>query len=172
MNKDNSMSKIDIVKLLLWLSIFLITIFTLSALLIIPSVNKLKVANEVLSSSNSKFQQNKVKNESIERQLNDYLSENKTNLAKIHNEFDIEKFKNHCKTFFDEVNLDKNLDFSEDYVSYQLSVSTKITSPTIFYDFIDSLDNFPNILRVHFPIILKSDKNLIKAQFNIQVYKR
>ncbi|MBT0879132.1 MULTISPECIES: hypothetical protein [unclassified Campylobacter] len=172
MNKDNSMSKIDIVKLLLWLSIFLITIFTLSALLIIPSVNKLKVANEVLSSSNSKFQQNKAKNESIERQLNDYLSENKTNLAKIHNEFDIEKFKNHCKTFFDEVNLDKNLDFSEDYVSYQLSVSTKITSPTIFYDFIDSLDNFPNILRVHFPIVLKSDKNLIKAQFNIQVYKR
>ncbi|ULO03382.1 hypothetical protein [Campylobacter sp. RM12651] len=172
MNKDNSMIKIDIVKLLLWLSIFLITIFTLSALLIIPSVNKLKVANEVLSSSNSKFQQNKAKNESIERQLNDYLSENKTNLAKIHNEFDIEKFKNHCKTFFDEVNLDKNLDFSEDYVSYQLSVSTKITSPTIFYDFIDSLDNFPNILRVHFPIVLKSDKNLIKAQFNIQVYKR
>ena len=160
------------VKLLLWISVFLIVIFTLSALLIIPSINKLKVANEVLSSSNYKYQQNYAKNENIERQLNDYLSENKINLTKIHNEFNIEKFKNHCKTFFENVELDKSLDFSDEYVSYQLSVSTKITSPSIFYDFIDSLENFPNIIRVHFPIVLKSDKNLIKAQFNIQVYKR
>lgn len=172
MNKDNSTNKIDIVKLLLWLSVFLIAIFSLSALLIIPSVNKLKIANEVLNSSNSKLSQNKGKLDNIDRQLNEYLAENKTNLDKIHNDFDIEKFKNHCKTFFDDVKLDKNVDFNEEYVSYQLFVSTKITSPAIFYNFIDSLENYPNILRVHFPIILKSEKDLIKAQFNLQVYKR
>lgn len=172
MNKDNSTNKIDVVKLLLWLSVFLIVIFALSAILIIPSINKLKVANEVLNSSNTKLSQFKGKNENVEKQLNEYLAENKVNLDKIHNDFNIEKFKNHCKTFFDEVSLEKSIDFSEEYVSYQLQVSTKITSPSVFYNFIDSLENYPNILRVHFPIVLKSDKDLIKAQFNLQVYKR
>lgn len=172
MNKDNSLIKIDAVRLLLWTSVILIMIFSLSAIFIIPSINKLKVANEVLGSSNTTLNSSTGKKDRIEQQLNTFLEENKVELDKLHNEFDMNKFKNHCKTFFDEVELEKSVNFDEDYVSYQLSVSTKIASPTVFYNFIDSLENYPNIIRVHFPIIMKSSKDLIKAQFTLQVFKR
>lgn len=172
MNKDNSIEKIDLVKLLLWVSVFLITIFVLSALLIIPSLNKLKSANEVLQSSNSKLNYNTSKKDNLENKLNEYLTTHKISLDKLHKDFDLDEFKSHCKNFFDDVNIEKSVNFSDEYVSYQLSVSTKITSPSVFYDFIDSLEDYPNIIRVHFPIVLKSDKEMIKAQFDLQVYKR
>lgn len=172
MNKDNSLTKIDVVKLLLWLSVIFIAIFTLSALLIIPNTNKLKVANEVLSNSKSKYLSNVKQQEKLEDKLNKFLEENKVDLSRLHNDFDIDKFTKHCKTFFDEVLLEKKINLNDDYISYQLSVSTKIPSPTIFYNFIDSLDNYPNIIKIHFPINMQSSEKLIKAQFDIQVYKR
>lgn len=165
------MSKNNIdTKLLLWIIVFVISIFILSFNWIIPVTNKYISAKNNLDSINKNLKNIENNYYRLNNEIEKLISDNNENLDKFKNEFDIKELHKYCLSFFENVEI-KQTNINKDYISYQINVSTKIKTPSIFYKFIERLNEFNHIIKIHFPIIMKADENMIKAQFNILVYK-
>ncbi|WP_267523155.1 hypothetical protein [Campylobacter sp. MG1] len=162
MNKDMH------IKLLLWSILSITSIFILCFTLIIPVSNNYINYNYELKSLliNKKNNKNELKilNDEINKQKNDL------NLNKIKNSFNIDKLKTYCEQFFNNIDI-KQIKTNKDYDIYQLNMNTKVNSPKMFYNFIDKLNSVDNIIKIHLPIIMESNKETIKIKFNILIYK-
>lgn len=170
MNKDNSLNNYSFIKLILWVCLILFSAFMLIALLIIPSTNdikKTKKNNAILEqkATHLKAQQDKLTNE-----LNSLLASNKLYFNKFEHAFSEEDFLRFSKDFFDNVNIKKVQNEEQDYLRYNLIVSSKIKSPAVFYNYILELKNYKNIIKLDFPINMYENDGNISAIFNLKVY--
>lgn len=53
---------------------------------------------------------------------------------------------------------------------YEVNATTKITSPQIFYEFLEKINHSPWIIAVNFPIHFEREGEWIKSSFTMQVY--
>lgn len=53
---------------------------------------------------------------------------------------------------------------------YEVNATTKITSPQIFYEFLEKINHSPWIIAVNFPIHFQREGEWIKSSFTMQVY--
>ncbi|MBZ7987730.1 hypothetical protein [Campylobacter canadensis] len=170
MNKDNSLNNYSFTKLILWVCLILFSAFILIALMIIPSTNNIKKTkknNAILEQKTLQLQQQQDK---LSNDLNTLLSNNKMYFDKFENKFNEEDFIRFSKEFFDEVSIEKIENEKQEYLNYNLNVSSKITSPTVFYDFILELKNYKNVIKLDFPINMYEKDGKINAIFNLKIY--
>lgn len=88
------------------------------------------------------------------------------------NKFDVERFvKMHQEHF---VNLHvvalASAPAQEDFSVYEVNTTSRITSPSSFYEFLDAINKSDWIIDINFPIEFKREGDLINSSFTMKVY--
>lgn len=172
-NIDRSLEKIDFMKLLFFLIIFLVVTFSLIFILIIPNIKEHRL--QKTEYKRVLVHKTRVENLFLERELelNRLKSENTNILLAFHHAFTQEEFIAYAQKFFTEVHLAKisEGEYQKEFQEYELNVTSALKAPSNFYAFLEGLNKYSNIIQADFPIHLESmGKENISSRFTVKVY--
>ena len=171
-NLDRSLEKIDIMKLLLFLMAFIVIIFSIVFLMIIPNIKE----HRVLQTEHKRVLVHKTRVENLylekEAELSRLKIENDAVIKAFKHAFTQEEFIAYAGTFFTDVRLTQvaKSDYKKEFVEYELNVTSTLKTPTNFYSFLEGLNRYSSIVQVDFPIHLESGKDAITSTFKLKVY--
>jgi hypothetical protein len=104
--------------------------------------------------------------------LKDMQSKNRRIIQAFDKPFNPKRFEKQLKTYFSTLQVtkvDRDKD-DEGFAVYQVNTSSKINSPTNFYDFLDAVNKSDWIISVNFPITFKREGEMINSSFTMKVY--
>ncbi len=169
MNLANDNSTI---KFLLYILLFLVMILLLLIIFIIPNIKTYKTNRSELATFVQKNRKLSVKKIELNQKIEKYKIENKRLNSRFDNKFDKEDFIKFASKYLNGVKVTKNKSTKIDYFDdFNLTAVTPTKSPKNFYKFIDSLKEYKNVIKMNFPILMKSNRSNIELKFNIGVYK-
>lgn len=153
-------------------TILLIAVVSFSFLVLIPKGQKYRVEKNSLNKIEIGFHSLKSQEQKIQNELSKIEKNNERVIKAYKNNFDIEKFKELNKTYFDSLEITKSSDFKEEdgFSIYEVNATSNIESPKNFYDFLDTINSSEWIILVNFPINFKRDEKKIKSSFTMRVY--
>lgn len=169
---DRSLDKIDIMKLLIFLMIFIVVTFAFVFLLIIPNVKE----HRVLQAEYKRVLVHKTRVENLflerETELSKLKAENVHIIGAFQHPFTQEEFTRYAGKFFNHVSLTEvtKSEYKKEFVEYELNVTSMLKTPTNFYNFLEGLNRYSSIVQADFPIYLESSKESISSTFKIKVY--
>ena len=169
---DRSLDKIDIMKLLIFLMVFIIVTFTFVFLLIIPNVKE----HRILQAEYKRVLVHKTRVENLflerEAELSKLKAENVHIIGAFKHPFTQEEFVRYAGKFFNQVSLMEvtKSDYKKEFVEYELNVTSTLKTPSNFYNFLEGLNRYSSIVQADFPIHLESNKESISSTFKIKVY--
>lgn len=169
---DKSIEKIDSVKLLIYLLVFILITLFMVLFLIVPTIKDYRSSLGVYQSALV----HKLSVESLlqekEKKLSDLSAQNKKAITSFMHTFTTENFIAYSGRFFNAVSLVEveKKGYKDEFREYQLRVSSQLKSPTKFYDFLEGLNRYENIVQADFPIHMESNSSIIKSSFTIKVY--
>lgn len=107
-----------------------------------------------------------------EEKLQKLQEKNKETIKAYRTVFNPEKFTrlNHSQLqdlFLTELHI---ADQNKSFKVYEVNATTKITSPEVFYNFLEKVNHSGWIIGVHFPVHFERDKDLIKLSFTMKVH--
>jgi hypothetical protein len=169
---DKSMEKIDIVKLLLYLLIFIVATLFMILIVIVPNIKDYRASKVVYKKAF--VHKMRVENVLLDRdnELRNLNIENRRAITSFMHKFSTDNFIKYAGKFFNEVSLVEveKKEYKKEFVEYELRVSSSLKSPTNFYDFLEGLNRYENIIQADFPILMESDSSTISSAFTIKVY--
>lgn len=177
--KDTSLHNIDIAKLVGYIFIFLIVCLLLIFAFILPNIKQYRAVSQINNSAFASYSKAKYILDGKNAELNALKEENSFILQAYEHKFNKEHFIKFASKFFSNVSLEEIKDTSKSqasnkeqkYFSYELSITSASDTPKKLYAFLDALSKYDNIIKVEFPIQMKSDSdNNIITKFNIKVY--
>ena len=171
MAKSDSNSTI---KFLIYILLFLIFTLFLLLVFIIPSIKEYK-------HKKAEYEMFRVQNESlilqeenIKVKLKDSIERNREILSSFRDDFNQSNFIEFSNNYFKDIGLnvdDKNSSKkNRSFKTYHFSALLKENTPANFYDFIDDLKNYKNIVKINFPIELVIKKDGMQIEFEMSVY--
>lgn len=169
---DRSLDKIDIMKLLIFLMIFIVVTFAFVFLLIIPNVKE----HRTLQAEYKRVLVHKTRVENLflerETELSKLKAENVHIIGAFKHPFTQEEFIRYAGKFFTQVSLTEvtKSEYKKEFVEYELNVTSTLKTPTNFYNFLEGLNRYSSIVQADFPIYLESSKESISSTFKIKVY--
>jgi len=106
--------------------------------------------------------------------FNTTKSKNRHIIQAFEAKFDPQRFKKTYAKYFIDLSLSKIKDANKSkwYETYEVQTTSKIKSPTNFYDFLSAINKSEWIIRVTFPINFKREGELIHSSFKMQIYKK
>jgi hypothetical protein len=171
---DKSMEKIDVVKLLIYLMVFIVIVLSMILFMIIPNIKEYRASNKVYKQA--LVHKMRVQNILDERnkEFNKLKTDNRRAITAFVHKFSKDNFIEYTKKFFDEVEL-KEIEkkgYKKEFTQYSLKVSSSLKSPTNFYLFLKGLNRYENIVQADFPINMESNATKISSSFTIRVYEK
>ncbi len=169
---DKSMEKINVVKLLIFLLVFIVLVFFMILFVIIPNARdhkELRLVHKKAFAHNMRIE-NILNDRNIE--LSNLSIENRRTITSFMHDFSAENFIRYASKFFSEatlVQIDKKA-HKEKFIVYELKVVTSIKSPTNFYQFLEGLSRYENVVQAGFPIHMESNESKISTVFTIKVF--
>lgn len=170
MAKSNSDSTI---KFLIYVLLFLIFVLLMLLLFIIPSIKNFKSKKSdfrTFTSQNVHLLQKQVElSQSIEK----YKEDNGALIKSFSNEFNKTEFIEFSKKYFTNVSLveGKPKEVRSQFKEYTFKATSQAKTPVDFYKFIDDLENYAAIIKINFPITLRSKDKNIELDFNMSICK-
>ncbi len=169
---DRSMEKIDIVKLLIYLLVFIVVTLFMILAVIVPNIKDYRASKVIYK----KALVHKMRVENIlgdrNVEFSNLNSENRRAITSFMHKFSTDNFIKYAGKFFTQVTLvelDKKA-HKKEFVEYKLKVSSSLKSPTNFYVFLEGLNRYENIIQADFPIHMESNESTISSAFTIKVY--
>jgi len=86
--------------------------------------------------------------------------------------FNPERFEKQNKSYFSQLSVSA-IGFSgieDNFAVYEVNTTSQISSPSSFYNFLDSVNKSDWIIGIHFPINFKRDGEHIMSSFTMKVY--
>ena len=163
---------IDVIKNFLFFTLYLVITLLSIAFIIAPAIKKFKKSQQNFYEIKSEFISVK-KHYNIElNKLNNLKKQNKTIILKLRRDFDIKNFKIFASQFMNIENIkkDKTTIYENDFLKTVYYINAFIKSPKNFYDFVDALKKYKNVIKVYFPIDFKKEKDKIKITLKIEYY--
>ena len=158
---------------ILLISIFLFAfVLVFSFGLLIPEGKKYREKRvEVKKATQELMKYQNFHDETLET-LKNLQSENRHIIAAFDATFNPYRFEKQHKSYFSSLKLSKiSRDGDEDgFAVYEVNTTSKISSPTNFYDFLDAVNKSDYIIGVNFPINFVRDGEMIKSSFTMKVY--
>jgi competence protein ComGC len=170
---NSKLSDTEIIKILIYLVVFIIIVMLFVFVIIIPNVKDYRVEKKLERRAYKAY--SKVQNNLDERQdlLKNLKSDNLKIIKSFDNLFDEQKFAKLLEEYFEATTFSKvdSKGYRENFIVYELNVSTSIETPLRFYEFLDHLNRFDNIIKANFPIEFASNDGFINSSFTIEVYE-
>ena len=93
-------------------------------------------------------------------------------IAAFDKEFLPERFVKKYKSSFNSLDVTKvqTLDLEEGFSVYDVKTSSQISSPAVFYKFLDEINKSDWIIAVNFPIEFVRDGEVLNSSFKMKVY--
>ncbi len=158
---------------LLSVSLFLLFVVLLFAFLVlIPEGKSYRVQRTELKKENKELRNYQNFHDETLETLQKLRSDNRHIIEAFAASFDAQRFQKQHQTYFtsfDVVKIDSLKD-EEDFATYEVNTTSKISSPTSFYDFLDAVNKSDWIIDINFPIDFKREGELIKSSFTMKVY--
>jgi len=104
--------------------------------------------------------------------LKDLQSKDRHIIAGFDNIFNPDRFEKQHKTYFSSLSLSKisKVEDENEFAVYEVNTTSRISSPTNFYNFLDAVNKSDWIIGVNFPINFKRDGEMIDSSFTMKVY--
>ncbi|MBN2964680.1 hypothetical protein JWV37_07800 [Sulfurospirillum sp. T05] len=170
---DKSLEEFDLIKLLIFLLLFLAMSLFMVLAFIVPNIKEHK--REKASYGYELVTTGRVETvlQEKESQLQALRVENRKVIEAFVSRFDEERFVRFVSEFFEEVSLARleQKEHEEDFVMYELKVTSLLKTPSKFYEFLESLKRYEGIVKADFPIEMRAEGGLIHATFNIKVFE-
>lgn len=158
---------------LLGLSLFLLLfVIIFSFAVLIPAGKAYRVKRvEIEKLSNELYKYENFHNDT-QKKLQDLRSKNRRIITAFDATFNPDRFEKQNKKHFTSLHISKvNFEkLEDDFAVYEVNTTSKISSPKIFYDFLESVNKSDWIIKINFPIIFKREGSLIKSSFTMKVY--
>ena len=168
--------KINISRQYIYLMIvsLLLFIFVLvfSFTVLIPEGKEYRIKRVELKKTNKELREyENFHNETLET-LQDLKSKNRRIIRAFDTTFNPSRFEKQNKSYFASLSITQVnfLEVEKDFAVYEVNTTSEISSPSTFYDFLDSVNKSDWIIAVNFPINFKRDGELIKSTFTMKVY--
>lgn len=158
---------------LVLLSLFLFTaIVVFSLLFLIPKGKEYRTLRLESKKEQQIIGRVQEKYDRVNAKLDKLKSENSRTVTAFKTVFDPKKFtKNHQKDFEDlyltEIEI---LDRNGSFKVYEVNATTMITSPQVFYQFLEKINKSDWIIEVDFPIYFEREGDRIKSSFTMKVH--
>lgn len=169
---DRSLQELDPVKMLLFFLAFLAISFIIIFAFIVPNIKEYKEVKALHNRNEMATIRLENTLNAKEDQLRKIVKNNQKLLDALITTFDEKKFIIYTNKFFTHVSLAKNSNQKshKGFLVYELNVTSSLQTPQNFYDFLDGLKTYENIIKADFPIQLTANGDIIQSSFNIKVY--
>lgn len=160
------------VKTLLFFLLFTAVSLLVIFVFIVPSIKSYKNVKTEYFRYEMSVNRTKDMLKSKEEELHKLTKNNRRILNSLIAHFNENRFIEYADNFFRDVKLSKlkNITNKEGFSVYELNVTSSIKSPSNFYNFLNGLSRYENIIKADFPITLQAQGKNIKSSFKIKVY--
>ena len=172
MSKDRSLQNIDVTKLLIYVLICIIACLAMIFGLLMPSIKEYKQVKYESRMQIAASAQTQRLYDAKSKALNEIKQNDKAQLEALENKFDTEKFTQFASKYFTNVNLSEPKEATKngEISVYELTVTSSMKTPAKFYEFMDALQSYENIVKIDFPIKMCKDTEKIDATFGVKIY--
>jgi len=129
-------------------------------------MKKYKTNKAVLKKYEKIYRLEKKENKRLEKKIVLLKKKYKADIIRYNNIFDKEKFKKFAKKYVNIIDISK-VEQKNDHLIYK--IDCKINSINNLYKFIENLNNYTNIVKITFPIVLKREEKSYLVSFNVTI---
>lgn len=172
MSKDRSLQNIDVTKLLIYVLIFIVACLAMIFGFLVPSIKEYKQAKYESRMQIAASAQTQRLYDAKSKALDEIKQNDKVQLDALENKFNSDKFTQFASKYFTNVNLSEPKEAAKngEISVYELTVTGSMKTPAKFYEFMDALQNYENIVKIDFPIKMHKDTEKIDAIFGVKIY--
>ena len=169
--KSMKMSRQSVYLLVITISL-LIFVFLFAFFVLIPSGQEYRLQRSVTTKHEAELSQYQQLNDDTSKQLKALQAKHQNVIAAFDNHFDQARFTADNRKYFQNLTLSKvaKVDRQTPFDLYEVNATSKINSPEVFYNFLDSLNKGNWIIGVNFPIHFQKEGEFIIASFRMRVY--
>ena len=168
---ERSLDNIDLTKLFVYVLGFMALCAVLIVFLIMPVIRDYKKTvvqlghqNNINIGINEKFQISK-------NRLDGLQNENKDILERFNTDFNESELLDFLNEYFVDSNLTKIPKAEQKYLQQEFNASAILDNPKKFYDFVNALQTYKNVIKLELPIDLRSrEDGDIDIKFALKVY--
>lgn len=159
---------------LVLVSLFLfISIVVFSVLLLIPKGKEYRTLRLESKKEQQMISRVQGQYDRVNEKLEKLKSENAHTITAFKTPFDPKKFTKNNHEDFEDLYLTEiqMLDHNGSFKVYEVNATTKITSPQVFYQFLEKINKSDWIIGVNFPIYFEREGDRIKSSFTMKVHR-
>lgn len=173
-NADQHTEEIDLTKTLLFILLSLVLTLIIASSMIIPDIQKLKVTKIHTDRSLKMLKGTREYYEQLSKENNMLQEKNRKVIEALQIAFKkerVQKFGEEKLGIFD-IHASDLVPYDQNFIRYELNVSTRIESPVRLYDFIDALNGYESLAEMRFPIEIDADENYnLDVTFHVNMYE-
>jgi len=164
---------IDIIKNMLFFTLFVVIFLFLLAVIVAPSIKKFKETKKEYFSSKMKYDKSETELEKKTYEYQKLYKENKRIIFALKREFDKNNFKMFSDKYMKLTSIkDKNISvYNKEFIKKTYIITAKLNTPVNFYKFVDNSKNYKNIIKIYFPIVFKAKNGEINLLYKLEHFK-
>jgi hypothetical protein len=158
---------------LVLISLFLfIAIVVFSVFFLIPKGKEYRTLRLESKKEQQMIARVQEKYDRVDEKLEKLKRENSHTLTAFKTPFNPKKFTNNHQEDFENLYLTEieMADHNGSFKVYEVNATTKITSPQVFYQFLEKINKSDWIIGVNFPINFEREGDRIKSSFTMKVH--
>lgn len=152
--------------------LLLIFVFLFAFFVLIPSGKEYRMARSLENKHTAELEQYQKVNDETKKKLDELQEKHKNAIHAFEHGFESAKFIAENKKYFQNLTLSKveKKDKMAPFDLYEVNATSKIDSPSVFYDFLDSLKKGNWVIGINFPIHFQKEGEFIISSFTMRVY--
>lgn len=172
MSKDRSLQNIDVTKLLIYVLLFIVACLVMIFGFLVPNIKEYKQVKYESRMQIAASAQTQRIYDAKSKALNEIKQNDKAVLDALESKFDADKFAQFASKYFTNVNLSEPKEAAKngEISVYELTVTGSMKTPAKFYEFMNALQSYENIVKIDLPIKMRKEAEKIDATFVVKIY--
>ena len=172
MSKDRSLQNIDVTKLLIYVLLFIVACLVMIFGFLVPNIKEYRQIKYESRMQIAASAQTQRLYDAKSKALNEIKQNDKAVLDALESKFDADKFAQFASKYFTNVNLSEPKEAAKngEISVYELTVTGSMKTPAKFYEFMDALQSYENIVKIDLPIKMHKEAEKIDATFGVKIY--
>ena len=166
-----SVSRQNLYLLILSVLLLIFVLFFAFALLI-PEGKEYRIKKAELKRESLELRKYENFRDDVLGKLTQLKSDHRNVITAFDTEFNPQRFQKIHKDYFNSLDINKKVKSEDEdgFDVYEVNTTSKISSPTSFYGFLESVNKSDWIIGVNFPINFKREDEMIRSSFTMKVY--
>ena len=172
MSKDRSLQNIDVTKLLIYVLLFIVACLVMIFGFLVPNIKEYKQVKYESRMQIAASAQTQRIYDAKSKALNEIKQNDKAVLDALESKFDADKFAQFASKYFTNVNLSEPKEAAKngEISVYELTVTGSMKTPAKFYEFMNALQSYENIVKIDLPIKMRKEAEKIDTTFGVKIY--